>query len=523
MTSVSSYGTTGNTYIDGLLTGYKWAVTDISYSFPTSGALYGSVYGSGENLNGFEAFSAQQQAAVRTILAMYSSVVNLTFTETAETSTSTGTLRYAESDAVSTAWGYYPSSSASGGDMWFNNSTNYYDAPAKGNYAYFTMIHETGHALGLKHPHEANGSFAALPADKDSVEYTVMSYRSYVGAPTTGYTIGAASYPQTLMMLDIQALQKLYGANYSTNAGDSTYRWDAATGEMTINGAGQGAPTGNKVFMTLWDGGGADTYDLSNYAAGVTVNLQPGCWSTTSATQLASLGSGKVAAGTVANALLCNGSLQSIIENAIGGAGADSLTGNVVDNQLTGGAGNDLLDGLDGLDTACFSGNDSDYSWVLNADGSWTVTDLRIAALDGIDTLRNIEVLKFLNAAVTIGQATSVTATTPPPPPPPPPANLAPTAQNDAYTTKVGTALSIKAGGVLLNDSDPEGHALTDILVSATKSGRLSLGSDGSFTYTPNKKFAGTDSFTYKVSDGTNMSNVATVYITVSNTAAGGG
>ena len=77
------------------------------------------------------------------------------------------------------------------------------------------------------------------------------------------------------MMFDIAALQEMYGANYTTNGGDTVYKWSATTGEMSINGVGQGAPAGNKIFMTIWDGGGNDTYDFSNYATNLTVNLSP--------------------------------------------------------------------------------------------------------------------------------------------------------------------------------------------------------------------------------------------------------
>ena len=103
-----------------------------------------------------------------------------------------------------------------------------------------------------------------------------MSYRSYIGASaTSGYTNGANSYPQTLMMYDIAALQEMYGANYKTKAGNTVYKWSPTTGEMSINGVGQGAPAGNKIFMTMWDGGGRDTYDFSNYTTNLTVNLSP--------------------------------------------------------------------------------------------------------------------------------------------------------------------------------------------------------------------------------------------------------
>ena len=54
-----------------------------------------------------------------------------------------------------------------------------------------------------------------------------MSYRSYIGAPTSGgYTNGACGYPQTLMMYDIAAMQHMYGANFNFNAGNTVYKWD---------------------------------------------------------------------------------------------------------------------------------------------------------------------------------------------------------------------------------------------------------------------------------------------------------
>ena len=166
---------------------------------------------------------------------------------------------------ISTAFGYYPNTAAVGGDAWFGHSSNYFNSPAKGNYAWFTIIHEIGHTLGLKHPHESMGSFGVMPSDRDSTEYTVMSYRSYVKASTSHYTNGSWDYPQSLMMYDIAALQTLYGANYKTNSSDTRYQWDPNTGELFVNGIGQGAPGANNVFMTVWDGGGNDTYDFSNY------------------------------------------------------------------------------------------------------------------------------------------------------------------------------------------------------------------------------------------------------------------
>jgi VCBS repeat-containing protein len=440
--AVSTFSSTTDPGLNGVLSGIKWATGSLTFSFPSSGSLYGTYGSSKEPSTGFEALTAAQQAATRAVLQMYSAVTNVTFTEVTETSSVHGDLRYAESDAPSTAWAYYPSTSPLGGDVWLNNSKNYYDNPLVGTYAFQTLLHETGHAMGLKHPQDAKGSFAAMPANLDSLEYTVMSYRSYVGAPLTGYTASSSSYPQTLMMYDIAALQFMYGANYTTNAGNTTYSWSASTGQMSINGVGQGAPAGNKIFRTIWDGGGVDTYDFSNYTTGVTVNLQPGSWTTASSAQLASLGNGHYAAGNIANALLYNNNTASLIENATGGSAFDTLTGNVANNTLTGGAGNDVLDGAAGSDIAVYSGMFSNYSIVENVDGSWQVVDLRSGTPDGSDKLWNIELLQFSDSLEALGGGT------PPPPPPeePPsqPLNSAPVIAS-AVATGVATEWADKS------------------------------------------------------------------------------
>ena len=93
--------------------------------------------------------------------------------------------------------------------------------------------------------------------------------------------------------------------------------------------------------------------------------------------------------------------------------------------------------------------------------------------------------------------------------------NVAPTANNDAYSTDEDAVVTVSMPGVLGNDTDPADDLTGAILVSGTSKGNLSLASDGSFTYTPNADFNGLDSFTYKTSDGAADSNLATVTITI--------
>ncbi len=80
--------------------------------------------------------------------------------------------------------------------------------------------------------------------------------------------------------------------------------------------------------------------------------------------------------------------------------------------------------------------------------------------------------------------------------------NNTPTAHGNYYTVKRGETLSVAAGeGVLSDDRDWDGDALTAIVDTQPQHGTLTLNSDGSFTYTPTASFSGTDTFTYKVSD----------------------
>jgi len=95
--------------------------------------------------------------------------------------------------------------------------------------------------------------------------------------------------------------------------------------------------------------------------------------------------------------------------------------------------------------------------------------------------------------------------------------NQSPAAVNDAYSTNEDTALTVNAPGVLTNDTDADSDPLTAVLVGNVSNGTLTVNSDGSFSYTPNTNFSGTDSFAYMANDGTSNSNVATVTITVNN------
>ena len=361
MATAVTQGATGNPYIDGVLSGVKWSGT-VTYSFPDSSGDYPAGYGSGEPLNNFVQLSVTQQTAVHFIMQMIGNYTNLTITFAG---TDGADIRLAGSDdANPTAYAYYPNNSASGtgGDVWFGDNYNYTN-PVLGSYEYITHIHELGHAFGLKHGQELGGpGNVAIPSDRDALEYTVMTYRSYLGGPTTGYTNEQWGYPQTFMMSDIAALQTMYGADYTYRSGDTVYSWTPGSGITYVDGVAWLTPGGNRIFMTIWDGGGIDTYDFSAYTTGVTIDLGPGDYSIGSAAQLAYLGGGNYAHGNVYNAYLFQGDARSYIENAIGGSGNDFIYGNDVANDLRGGGGMDTIyGGLSGDKILGGPGNDTVY------------------------------------------------------------------------------------------------------------------------------------------------------------------
>jgi VCBS repeat-containing protein len=92
--------------------------------------------------------------------------------------------------------------------------------------------------------------------------------------------------------------------------------------------------------------------------------------------------------------------------------------------------------------------------------------------------------------------------------------NDAPLAGNDSFTASQDVPRTVSATGVLNNDSDPDGTTPTAVNATEPANGAVTLGSDGSFTYTPSAGFSGQDSFTYQASDGTQQST-ATVTLNI--------
>ncbi|MBY5438665.1 M10 family metallopeptidase, partial [Rhizobium leguminosarum] len=370
ITPTKIVNTTGDQKVDGLFSGTAWDGT-ITYAFPTTSSSYaddgGDLYY--EKYYSFSPISSQQQSlALYFMEQSYGSAANDGFSVEGFTnanfeagSANTATVRFAQTSdpSLETAGAYLPAADERGGDIWFGTgyagTEDDYRFPRFGNYAGQTLAHELGHALGLKHAHEAgdvNG--IVVPSAYDSLEYTIMTYHTFIGDDESGAKYEHDGAPQTFMMLDIAALQEMYGADYTTNSGDTVYKWNPNQGITYVNGVAAITPAANRIFATIWDGGGIDTYDLSTYTTALKIDLRAGGYSVFSQGQLADLGGGPnngYARGNIFNALLYHDNVASLIENVRAGSGSDTIVGNEADNTLWGNAGNDSLTGDSGNDT----------------------------------------------------------------------------------------------------------------------------------------------------------------------------
>lgn len=406
-----------NPLVNALFSGDAWGGNTITYAFPGSPSAYSYTY---ETSNNFGSVSGKQMAAA--MFAMDTafggkandgfSVEGFTNMSFSRGAPGNATLRFAQSDsAYPTAYGYYPSTAPQGGDIWFSTAyagtTNDYRDPKAGNYAWHTLIHELGHALGLKHGHEWENGFPSLPNARDSIEFTVMTYSSYIGDDAEGYNYEEFGAPQTFMMLDIAALQHMYGADFSTNRGNTIYTWKPGNGDTFVNGKVGIDAGANRIFATIWDGGGNDTYNLSAYNNDVRIDLRPGRHSVFSDAQLAFLGGGPNggdARGNIFNALLYRKDARSLIENARGGSGDDFIIGNAARNKLAGNGGNDHLDGTRDNKADLLSGGSGADDFVFRKGyGVDTVRDFQ-NNIDDIDLRAfNLSAAQVLDRAVKVG------------------------------------------------------------------------------------------------------------------------
>ena len=359
----------GDYRIDALLSDYKWAATTITYSFYSDSVFAGTYYGSED----VSEVSEPVKANVRAIMAWYATVLNVNFVEVTESSSTIGVIRIMRSSGPSYAYAYYPASSTMfglSGDVHLNpgydrlGDTNGFQQPA-GEHGYVSLIHEIGHALGLKHPHDDSPN---LPAGEDTHSFTVMSYQF------------PGESPGTPMGYDLLALQYRYGARSYRTAND-TYAFQRSSIDQYRLGTQLFITPSLATKQTIWDNGGYNVLDLSGVTAtsGYRLDLRPLGWLSTNANYYPTylnagtvLGPG-VAIGKVVNSAGDDTIYASSQANVFAGYSASRVTGR------------DVIHGADAQDTIDLSGYVSG-DVTESASGSDLVLDL---GANGAVTVKN--------------------------------------------------------------------------------------------------------------------------------------
>ncbi|MDA9688850.1 DUF4214 domain-containing protein [Betaproteobacteria bacterium] len=386
---------------NALLYGHQWSTGDITYSIINkTESLFSDDYLT-DNLNelikGSLNFNPIQAEAISTALLKWSNVTNINFSEIKETDNSFGTIRFGLSDNVNTlvgnssAFAFFPSNLETGGDIWLNAKTkdifggiftgSFSESSfEEASFSYSILVHEIGHALGLKHPFETSArNFDTLADDENVISNTIMSYTVSLSSDVVGLT----AYPTTPMIEDIKAIQHLYGTNNTFNFENTSYFFDDST----------------TYFETIWDSGGTDEIVYSGTqpielslgsASGSFIGKRVKGYSD-NGTHLTEIKNIYIADFvTIENA--SGGSGNDLIEGnfssnfLVGGKGNDNLYGHGANDIFEGGEGNDFIYGGEGLDIALRSLSDFEVNYLGKQN-----FQLTSFGYEGTDSLFNVE------------------------------------------------------------------------------------------------------------------------------------
>jgi len=407
-----------------LIYGEKWNKTVISYTFNTE--IPSEYYSySAKYANNWQPFSEHEKELVRGIFDKIEAFANLRFIEVEEK----GDIRFNHADMEGGIEGFarYPYPNSFGGDIWISNDIpTEGDEPGSGRY--YTLLHEIGHALGLKHPFTGS---PVLSYYQDDSNHTVMSYthrgdevleRNHDKSDTLhGYAYYLNALPDNYTVYDIGALQALYGVNWNyDNSGDDIYNLSDL---YLIHG-----------HYTIWDTGGRDTLNLSLTKYPDHIDMRDGRFSSVDVHSL------EVQKEDAVNYFIRKGYMESsalqwgedvfvnadnierlytgdntlgiaygtVLENVITGSANDVVIDNDYDNIIITGDGNDKIfmhgegfdqiDGGEGIDKIYLDFPDYEARLEELPDGRWVID--ATYSHHSLIIVNNVELIAFDNSEI---------------------------------------------------------------------------------------------------------------------------
>lgn len=411
----------------------------VPYVFPQGGGLAGR-----NEYFQFAPFSAAQRAATDKALALWDDLIDVSIVKVSNVANADITYGNLASAPTTQAYAYLPynySGNSAGlqGDVWVSLSQASNLQLGNGFYGLATLIHETGHALGLQHP----GAYNAAPGVsitfagnaeyyQDTRMYSQMSYfnAEFSGGGHIDWNRVNWVYGQTPLLHDIATIQAMYGADPTTRVTNTVYGFNSTAGHEVFDFS-----TNTMPVISIYDAGGVDTLDFSGWNSNSKIDLNPGAFSDGGGSGIVPLDVLK-ARGLLSptyteaqytalraryNAL--DGMLHqnisiaygTTIENATGGGGDDILIGNGVDNILIGNAGNDAMEGRLGNDTLnggvgadlMLGGAGNDFYFVDNIGDS--VVELASEGTDTVSSSISYTLTDNVDNLILTGSATNGT------------------------------------------------------------------------------------------------------------------